>query len=598
MKKLFSQCPALKSVINKNQELAVVLEKLIANDLQDVFGRYLSKASEELVLGFLNQLAQLDLHQIQKHRQKLGSKKQQKLTAKDVEPVQLITLEEQAVRNQSDREAGQKSLKDGRWASIAFSGGAGTRFFSKLDTLKLEPQKQTRIFDSKDPKGLFPISPVGGLRFYDIFIAEALATGLACGRLPLVLFLSSELTHDRTIEHLSHHPLWGFPKDGWRVFQQAADPRLDKQKGLVVSPEGDLVKTGDGHGGVFRALLRENEKGPCLLDELVQTGIEQLILHNVDNAAARPFAPTRLGFHMREQAHFTLSAARKIDPDEQVGVLVRLRDSGKVEVVEYNVIDPGIAQAQDTHTGRLLHEAGNINTNLVAVDSIRAEIEPTLYTGKVVPSYSGPVETSSLEMLNQHITRRIDANKVRAYEIDRDSFFMPTKNVTGEDSVASTVKTLSKRYAKLLTCAGATVASDALCDLHPICAENTDKLRSLGIGSGWKIGPGSRLYLCAHTGSHPGQPPFSSNLTLEAEAGFIVDAQFPVGAVGLLEDRRIQTDLSKASRVAVGRNVCIRSGVQVTINVGPACQLKIPDNADFTHDLDLHLTETQEIFGS
>jgi hypothetical protein len=345
---------------------------------------------------------------------------------------------------------------------------------------------------------------------------------------------------------------------------QAQEPRLDEDGDLIVMDDsGHLVFTGDGHGGVYRALLA-NEN---LLERITKSGVAHLVMHNVDNPAARPFAPTRLGFHLREGAQFTLSGVRKTDPAEKVGLLMKLKASGKVEVVEYNVLSEEVARARDEKTGRLQHEAGNANTNLIAADAVRADIEPTLYAGKSVSSRRGPVSSSSLEMLNQHITRLLDPQKVRAYEVERREFFMPTKNVTGVDSAESTNRMLSDRFARMLEQAGAEVHPDSLCDLHPACT---------GLGPGLKLEAGSRLYMGARQSDAQGAPVTDGPLILEPGSSLVVYAARPYGDIRAYTSRQIKIDAAKASRLKIGSGVTIKSGVRVVLHIGPGTRLTIP----------------------
>jgi hypothetical protein len=301
-----------------------------------------------------------------------------------------------------------------------------------------------------------------------------------------------------------------------------------------------------------------------------------MVMHNVDNPAARPFAPARLGFHLREGALFTLSGVRKTDPDEKVGLLMQLRASGKVEVVEYNVLSDEVARARDEKTGRLQHEAGNANTNLIAAEAVRADIEPTLYAGKTVSSRKGPVSSSSLEMLNQHITRLLDPPRVRAYEVERREFFMPTKNVTGADSAESTNRMLSDRSARTLERAGAEIHPDSLCDLHPA---------GTGFGAGLKLEAGSRLFMGARQSDAQGAPVCDGSLTLEPGSSLVVYAARPYGDIRADSSRQIKIDAAKASLLKIGSGVTIKSGVRVVLHIGPGTRLTIPAGRVISQDI-------------
>ena len=580
-------CPGLATALEREPGLGTVFEQLAAHDLLGVFARYLPDASADSVARFLSHCRSLDYRHLQRHRRALRQPVSGRLGADDVAPVDMVTLQQQQLRRQRDREAGRRSLEQGRWATIAFAGGAGTRFFSGLARLAgaLDaPNERLRGLElSADlPKGVFPISPVAGLSFYELTIGHALAAGLACGRLPVIMFLTSSATHRQTVEFFSRVNLWGLPPGQLVAFRQHDIPRLDENGDLIVTDrQGNISTTGDGHGGVFRALLDTAGDGPCLAERLAELGVEQLVMHNVDNAAARPLQEVRLGFHVNEQALFTLSAVRKERPEEKVGVLMLRADSGRVEVIEYNVLDEGLCALRQPDGRRLLHEAGNANTNLVALSAISADIEPTLYTGKMVPSLIGPVAGSSLEMLNQHLTRRLPPERVRAYEIDRAELFMPTKNITGPDSVQTTTRALSRQGARRLGEAGARVHDSALVDLHPGCAGSAE-LVNLGVGPGWRLEQGSRLYLCAGGG---GQPPLSAGgLVLEPGASLLIFSELPWGRLEIAADRSIRRQPEDASRVQLGKGVRVARGSKVVIRAAAGSRVSVPDGHVFSAD--------------
>lgn len=578
MDEILQSCPSLRQALDTQPSLKTVVEDLLTHSLAGVFSKYLAGAKPQTVRAFLEEAGQLDFSRIELHRKARLRGAQQALSIADVSPVPLVTLEEQQARAAADSASGLDSLADGRWASVAFAGGAGTRFFSHLAEIEKalpEPNEVLRhkSFDPGEPKGNFPISPVGGLSFYENIIAEALAASVQSGRAPWVLFMTSPVTHDHTVRFLDQANLWGFPREFIVPFLQAQEPRLDADGDLIVLDDtGRLVFTGDGHGGVYRALLA----GENLLKTVTRDGVAHLVMHNVDNPAARPFAPARLGFHLREGARFTLSGVRKIDPAEKVGLLMQISATGKVEVVEYNVLSEEVARARDEKTGRLLHEAGNANTNLIAAEAVRPDIEPTLYSGKTVSSRQGQVSSSSLEMLNQHITRLLDPQKVRAYEVDRNEFFMPTKNVTGTDSVESTTRMLSNRFARRLKEGGADVHPDALCDLHPAC---------VSFGPGLTLGAGTRLYMGVRQSDPGGAPVCEGPLTLEPDSSLVVHAARPYGDIRADRSRRIKVDAAKASCLRIGRGVTIKEGVRVTLRIGPGTRLTIPAGRVISQDI-------------
>jgi UTP--glucose-1-phosphate uridylyltransferase len=611
---VFSSCPALRVVLNDEPGLVDSVERLFEHGQAGMFGRYLADASPALVRAVLLAAQTIDFEQLDRHRRALSESRWDILRPADVEPMDFLTTEKQAARLQADSAAGNEALAAGQIASIAFAGGSATRFFADLCRLQnalsrpneaLLPHATSYAqpaqsqwacrFEAGDPKGIFPITPVGGLSFFEVVIAEALETGVRRGRLPLVMLMTSPATHDGTRHFLEHRDLWGFPAECLVTFSQAYLPRLDQDGLLIVADnQGRLSLTGDGHGGVYRALERVGRDGRSLLERLERQGIRHLIMHNIDNPAAQPFSPARLGYHVWEKALFTVSVVRKIDPAEKVGVLMKLRSSGRIEAVEYSVIDPVLAAQRDPASGRLRHEAANANVNVIALEAVRSDLDPILYTEKAVPARTGTVLGSSLECLNQHITRLLPPEQVRAYEVRREEFFMPTKNVAGVDSVASTVAMLSALHARRLRHCGAEVAADALCDVHPCCGDDPESLRQRGIGPGWRIEGGARVYICAHEGGKPDAPIAGEGLQVGVGATLIIASARPYGNIRLQSDRRLTCDRAGAGRVSLGKGVRIAAGVRVAVRVKSGGTIIVPDGHVFDRDVEVEVAENQE----
>jgi UDP-N-acetylglucosamine/UDP-N-acetylgalactosamine diphosphorylase len=593
--------PALGQVLAEDPSLRSVAEALLAHGLGGTFDKYLAGASAACWTGFLQDCRGLDHARIALHRDLLHRQAQVNLRPQDAEPFGMVTLEEQQGRLRLDQARGEESLAEGRWGCVAFAGGAGTRFFSRLHELARALPRPNEVlrqqtFADAEPKGVFPISPVRGLSFFELTVAEALERGVLAGRLPWVLLLTSFVTEARTREYLAGQDFWGFPPEALLAFRQGHEPRLDQAGDLVVADDrGRLVWSGDGHGGVYRALLAEQPGGGSVLARLRADGVTSLVMFNVDNPAAHPFEPARLGFHLREGALFTLSTVRKTDPDEKVGVVMRLKKSGQVEVVEYNVIDAALARTAAPGGGRLLHEAGNTNTSLIQLDAVRDDIAPTLYTGKTVGSRIGEVAASSMEMLSQHLTRHLDPAAVRAYEVPRPDLFMPTKNVTGADSVETTTRALSAVHAARLTAAGATVSERALCDLHPACGMSGATLAARGMGPAWEIQEDARFYLCARAGDSGEAPVGEGKLTLEPGSSFLLEAARPYGEVRIDPARRVALDPGSRSQVRIGAGVRVESGVRVVLRVAAGGRLAISSRKVFAQDVELRVAPGEDI---
>lgn len=338
---------------------------------------------------------------------------------------------------------GQTDLADGRWGVVIFAGGAATRFWAGAAG---HPQAAAVLarYGGNAPKGLFPVAPRSGRSFLDLFADQMLESALRHGRMAPLVLMAGRSTADALWEWVQTSLPDGFDREFVKVMIQADHPRLDMEGHLIVRPEGSLIFTGDGHGGVFKALLNDGAGPGGTAGWLRRLGVRSVVLHNVDNVAARALDPARLGFHAQGGFRMTMSAVPRVDPLEKVGIIAMSRELNRVEVVEYSVCPVRTATAVGPD-GRLLFVPAHINTNLVDLDAIRPDLPPTLYSGKDVDLGGTLVKACSHEMLNQSLAGLLDPSEVGVLVLDREQYFQPTKSLDGVDSLVTTREWLARR---------------------------------------------------------------------------------------------------------------------------------------------------------
>jgi len=108
-----------------------------------------------------------------------------------------------------------------------------------------------------------------------------------------------------------------------------------------------------------------------------------------------------------------------------------------------------------------------------------------------------------------------------------------------------------------------------------------------GIGPDWTIGERARLYLCVHHGPGDGEPVGAAGLLLEPGASLVIDAARPYGDLELEPGRVLRVDPGAASRISIGKDVVVRSGVRIAVSVGRGALLTIPDGRVFDEDAEL-----------
>ncbi len=519
--------------------------RLVEAGARGVFEKYLAGASDDVLKRFFDELERVDIDEVLRHRACL-------LGPAGCAPADIAPLEPKTLGEDEARLAalGRESLVRGEWAVLVFAGGAGTRFFNGAT--------------ERAAKGLYPITPVAGHSFLDRFLAETLAAGAASGRLPYLVLMTSGLTHDELAQWLEGPLHQGYPRERVILMRQADRPRLDSEGDLIAAPDGSIVRTGDGHGGVFRALLSSG-----IAARLQSEGVRHIVLHNVDNIAARALDPARLGFHLDGRYAFTLTAVAR-RPGERVGIICRNARTGRVEVFEYSACPQAICDSTDAG-GRLRFPLAHINTNLVRLAGLRGDLPSTVYRDKRCTVGERELDTSTWEMLNQHLSTLLDGREVGVLLLEREKYFLPTKALAGDDSVQTTTAALVRAAAARLAAQGAQIDPTAAVEIDPCLAETPGIINA----SGWRIGPGAKLYLGCRG------PKFGTGLILGERAELRVEADRPWGALRLDRDGTVRAEPGSAPQVRFGTDVRLEAGARVRIRIAGNGTCVVPEGYVF-----------------
>ncbi len=581
---IFSRCTSLKEFVDTHPDALQLFNALLEREMGGTFVKYLKDANGEVLKTFFSEIARADLERLSLHRkvllEHLSGKEERKLSLEDVEPVV------QEGPSRGNESSGKASLQKGEWACAVLAGGSGTRFFAALSDDS--PYKKVKA------KGLFPITPVAEHSFLELFCGELLENAISSGVFPPWVVMVSRVTHHDVEDFIAQEP-WGLPRDCVLLIHQAEHPRLDHEGDPVADEEGYLIWSGDGHGGLYLAMLKKGDGGFSSLERLKNWGVRYLVLHNVDNALARPLDPARLGFHVDGNYMLTFSCTGRRDVSEKMGVVVYLKSKGRYEVMEYSVAEPEIYEARRNGSKELLFNAGHINTNLVSLDAVSPRLEPTLYTGKPVKIRDQIVQTSTLEYLNQHLSRLLPPEKVGVYWVERTEFFSPTKSLTGEDSAETTKKLLSDYFRRRLEACGARVAADAVVEVTPCMGFSQERLRSSGAGKNWTVAEKARLYLGALFGPG-GRQPYGPDLKVGKNASLVIKVNRPFGEIRVNpETRRVEHDPEEAGRILMGKGVEIGEGVEVVVELEGNAVVRIPDGEKFNRNIHVRVGEGESV---
>ncbi len=553
-------------------------EKLCALGSGGTAEKYLAGLSRQGLEAFFSELEQVDFAWLESHRRALLGREDPQ---EESEFAPIEAPHEEASGEELAR-LGQAAVAAGEVAVAVFAGGAASRFFG-ADAGAIDGSAGI-------VKGLCPATPVAGFSFLERFAFELLEEGMRAGRLPVWILMTSPVTDEAIRAWLRRAALRGFAKERVMVLCQGANPRLDMDGDLVASPDGRLLWTGNGHGGIFAELLRREDGGARPVDRLRSLGVRHLLLHNVDNLCARPLWPARLGFHVRAGHDMTLSAVARDDPKEKLGIFARRARDGVIEVLEYSVCPQAIA-CREAHGGSLAFRLGHINTNIVRLDAVRADIPPTLYRNKRVSAGGRSFETSTFEMLNQGLASLLEPERVGVFEVGRE-FFRPTKSIKGEDSLEETRAHLCRVDARRLSALFARVDASALVELDPALglegsARTNDAQALRGAGRNWRLDAWARVFLGVRHGPVSEAPPYGENLVVGKGATFWVEAEAPYGRVRCSQDGRVVEDPATAGKILLGRGAYVSPGSFVRIRIQGDGKALVPDGARLSGNIDL-----------
>lgn len=358
------------------------------------------------------------------------------------------------------RERGLELLRAGKVAAVMVAGGQGTRLG----------------FDH--PKGMFPIGPVSGHSLFQIFCEQI----LACSRqaecdIPY-LIMTSDATHQATVEFFEQHQRFGLATDQLHFFQQGNMPAFDAvTHHAILSGPGQLALSPDGHGGMLRALAVSG-----LMDELQSRGIETLFYHQVDNPTTQVCDPAFLGWHVLWQADVSTKVVAKRFAEEKMGVAVSM--DGVSKIIEYSDLPAEIAAKTDAR-GRILLWAGNTAIHVFQFEFLKkfatgGEAFPFHVARKAVTYWneSGKIvvpEQPNALKFEQFIFDILPLAKTSLIvETSRAAEFNPVKNKDGHDSPETCRAGMQALHRSWLRAAGAVIGDDVPIEISPLFALNAE----------------------------------------------------------------------------------------------------------------------------
>jgi len=340
------------------------------------------------------------------------------------------------------RAAGEEHIRAGKIAALTVAGGQGSRL------------------GFEGPKGLFPICPVSGNSFFQLFAERLRAVGRRFGVTIPWYIMTSDTSHDPTLEFFEKHRFFGLRPDDVTFFRQGMLPALDLEGRLLLDAKDHVFTSPNGHGGTLQAL-----RDSGALDDMKRRGIEDISYFQVDNVLIKVVDPVFIGCHRLADSEMSIKVVQKRDPEEGLGVVGIL--NGRVSVVEYSELSREDKYASGPD-GRLLYRTGSIAVHVLSV----AFVERLTRSGFSLPYHRAE---KNVPFLNEQgeLERPSEKNAVKfemfvfdalgearnpvILEVKREEEFSPVKYPTGDDSIESARRDLSNMYGRWLREAGVEV---------------------------------------------------------------------------------------------------------------------------------------------
>jgi len=447
---------SLRNLLSTHQqEHLLQFEDQLSSEQQTAFAKQIESIDFELLDRLLAQRDRVD------GAHESGSAKAERA----ISPEQLIRLDRDGSNSTATDEANQlgaELLQAGKVGAILVAGGQGSRLGFDL------------------PKGMFPIGPVSERTLFQVLCEQLLARSRRAGVAIPYFIMTSEATHDETVEFFTANQFFGLSADDVFFFQQASLPAVaDDSRRILLAEPGRIATSPDGHGGMLRALEKHG-----MLDVMRERKIEHLFYHQVDNPTAIVCDPELLGHHLKSESQLTTRVVAKVSPQEKMGVLVSI--DGVTQIIEYSDLPEAQAVRKDAD-GNNVFWAGNTAVHIFQrefIESLLTEEKslPFHIAHKKVPCLNEDGITISPETPNANKFEQfifdalLNATTALVVEGDRSREFNPVKNADGNDSPKTSRAALNTIAREWVHASGGTVHDGVQIEISPLTALDVDEL--------------------------------------------------------------------------------------------------------------------------
>ncbi|XP_030747353.1 UDP-N-acetylhexosamine pyrophosphorylase-like [Sitophilus oryzae] len=345
-------------LLPKRMEDYEEIKKLLEENNQAHVLKYWNELSEEQQKEFLLHLKSFNF----KDACMLWDKIQENEKTDKEDNNDILPVEAQVEKDFSNddieeyRTVGLEEIGNGKVAVIVLAGGQGTRLGMSY------------------PKGMCPTGIPSGKTLFQLQaerilrLQEIVKERIGKESIIYWYFMTSEPTHMLTEKFLEQNQYFKLKKENVKLFKQGLVPCFDMEGKFILEEKDGIALSPDGNGGLYKALKQHG-----ILDDMDEKGIKFVHVHSVDNILIKVADPVFIGKCIKDKVDCGFKVIKKIDPNEPLGVVVRVNN--KLKVVEYSELPINMATLEHPSGNGLLFNSGNICNHFFTVDFLKLIVD-------------------------------------------------------------------------------------------------------------------------------------------------------------------------------------------------------------------------------
>jgi UDP-N-acetylglucosamine/UDP-N-acetylgalactosamine diphosphorylase len=181
----------------------------------------------------MNQIEQTDFEVIE-----LGKNAAKETERGIITPIEVMSIDEIASKEQEYREAGTRAIRDGKVGAVLLAGGMGTRL------------------GSDSPKGVYNIGITKDVYIFERLICNLMDVVEETGAYIHLFVMTSEKNNDETTGFFKEHGYFGYPEEYIHFFMQEMAPATDYDGKVYMEATNRIATSPNGNGGWYSSIIR------------------------------------------------------------------------------------------------------------------------------------------------------------------------------------------------------------------------------------------------------------------------------------------------------------------------------------------------------